>query len=373
MVVKQGARIVHLTSVHKPQDVRIFYKECRTLAKLGFEVRLVSRVEHEAIIDGVRFIPIKSDRHRLLRFTLTSLRVLTAAIRQTADVYHFHDPELIPVGLALKVMGKRVIYDVHEGYSDSILDREWLPKSLRWIVAKLVQQLERLSVHCFDAIVCATPHIAESFQSKKTFVIRNFPMLEELAQSSGNPFSNRQPHFAFVGHISRGRGAVQMIDALDKTSNRSILLHLGCPFDNPQLKDQLTAMSGWKQVVAHGWMSRSQIAELYGQVLAGVVVFQPTKNYLQALPTKLFEYMSAGIPAIVSDFPILRNVIDENQCGIIVDPRNSDDIARAMDWIASNPEEAQLMGERGRQLVLSQYNWEHEAKQLLACYQYVLA
>jgi glycosyltransferase involved in cell wall biosynthesis len=365
--------VVHLTSVHPTKDVRIFFKECRTLAKSGYEVRLVAQGEREEIIDGVRLIPFKRVTNRLVRFTLTAGRVLVLALRQHADVYHFHDPELMPVGLVLKLIGKRVIYDVHEGYNESTFDRDWIPRPMRWLVAHSLGLFELVAANAFDAVVAATPHIAERFPPRKTFIVRNFPMLGELVSPDGQPFASRPPEFAFVGHISRNRGAISMVAAVGGTSDDRIRLHLGCPFNDEGLKNELAAMPGWRRVIAHGWMSRTQIADLYGRVLAGVIVFQPTKNYYHALPTKFFEYMSAGLPAIVSNFPALQEIVDKHRCAIAVDPENSGEIARAMDWIVSNPEDAAAMGARGRQAVFDDYNWDREAQQLLACYDAVLS
>lgn len=365
--------VVQLTSVHSPKDVRIFYKECRTLARHGYEVRLVAPAEQESEVDGVRTIPIRRPERRIHRFTKTQLEMFCLAAQQRGDVYHFHDPELALVGLALKLSGYKVIYDIHEGYSEAIVDRQWIPGPVRGIIATAAGLAERVVSKAFDAIIPATPHIAENFPKENSFTVRNFAMQDELVVARGQPFALRPPHFAFVGEISQGRGVLTAVDALGLVTNDQIKFHLGGKYGEPGIEATLKASPGWKRVVERGFMKRPDIADLYGRVLAGVVVFQPTRNYVQALPTKFFEYLSAGIPAIASNFPVLQEIVDKHKCGITIDPRNPAEIARAMDWMAANPEKAAEMGARGRQAVLSEYNWENEAKQLLACYDVVLS
>src|SRR4249919_2675176 len=100
----RGARVVHLTSVHRPDDVRIFRKECRTLAAAGYEVVLVASGAGGSTVDGVRFHPIKRSSSRAARLVLGWGRILAAALSERGALYHLHDPELLPVGLMLRLM-----------------------------------------------------------------------------------------------------------------------------------------------------------------------------------------------------------------------------------------------------------------------------
>jgi glycosyltransferase involved in cell wall biosynthesis len=78
--------------------------------------------------------------------------------------------------------------------------------------------------------------------------------------------------------------------------------------------------------------------------------------------------MSSGIPVIASRFPLWREVVEGNACGLCVDPHSPQEIAEAIDYLARNPAQARRMGENGRQAVLGKYNWKVEESKLMRFY-----
>ena len=161
-------KICFLTSVHPAFDARIFYKEAKTLAKAGYSVTLIAQHSKDEIVDGVRIIALPKPRNRLFRIFGTTWRMFRLALKQTADVYHFHDPELIPVGIVLRLLGKKVIYDVHEDVPQQILCKEWIGST--WIkkcVASIVHIIEQIGVAVFTRVVAATPDIANKVHFSK--------------------------------------------------------------------------------------------------------------------------------------------------------------------------------------------------------------
>ena len=144
-------------------------------------------------------------------------------------------------------------------------------------------------------------------------------------------------------------------------------------FQPPGLLDEVRSAPGWGRVDFHGWADRSQVAVILGSVRAGLAVLHPTPKYLDAWPTKMFEYMSVSLPVIVSDFPLWRGIVEDAGCGLLVDPLDSTAIASAMQWILDHPAEAEAMSRRGREAVEKQYNWETEAEKLVALYNKLLS
>jgi glycosyltransferase involved in cell wall biosynthesis len=361
-------KIAHLTSVHPTSDIRIFEKECRSLARAGYEVVLVVPHTHDEVKDGVHIVVVAPSKSRLDRIALTSWRVFRKALAQQASLYHFHDPELILPGLLLKLLGKKVIYDVHEDLPRQVLSKPWIPVVLRQSVSVVTEALETFAVRLFDGVVTVTPTIAKRFPQYKTALVQNFPMQEELILEAAKPYAQRR-HVVYVGGIAVIRGIREMILAMQLLPNTvTEKLVLAGSFRPAELENEMKQLPGWARVEARGWQSRDEIAALLYDSKIGLVVLHPIVNYVDSLPIKLFEYMAAGVPVIASNFPLWREIVEDARCGLLVDPLNPQAVADAMTWLLTHPEEAEAMGERGQKAVQEKYNWALEAKKLIALY-----
>jgi glycosyltransferase involved in cell wall biosynthesis len=364
-----------MTSVHPWDDVRIYHKECRTLAAAGYDVYLIApkEVPEESLEErtgDVKVIGVRRRRGRIWRMSLTTLEVLKHAIRLRADIYHFHDPELIPVGVLLRLLGKRVIYDVHEDVPKQILSKTWIPSGFRGTVAKSAHLVEMVAARLLSGFVAATPSIAKRYPAPKTVVVHNFPLLRELSGELLQPYGERPNNVAYVGGIWASRGAVEMVRAMEfLPPELSVRLILAGAFDSALLESEVRRLFGWTRVDFLGWIGRQEVARVLNTARVGLVVFHPEPNHLFALPNKLFEYMAAGIPVVASDFPLWRQIIGDCKCGLLVDPLNPKAIADAIAWLLKHPEEAEVMGSRGREAVLKRFNWEREAEKLWRFYE----
>lgn len=365
-------KIAHLTSVHVPLDIRIFHKECKTLARAGYEVVLIAPQDRPTgieVLNGVRIVGILKPRNRRTRMTGTIWNVFRTALREQADIYHFHDPELIVVGLCLKLRGKRVVYDVHEDVPRQILTKHWIPARVRGVVSRSVGVVESLGALVWDGIAAATPTIARRFPEKKTALVQNFPVPEELIPATPSPYAGRQPVVAYVGKIEGIRGAREMVDAMAALPpSVEARLEMAGVFEPAALERDLRQLAGWTRVNSLGWLTRPDISALLGRARVGLVLLHPSGNYVEAQPNKLFEYMAAGIPVVASDFPRWRALVNEVSCGLLVDPLDPGAIARAIQWLLEHPDEAEGMGQRGQAAVRSRYSWDAEGERLLQLY-----
>jgi glycosyltransferase involved in cell wall biosynthesis len=359
--------------VHPAFDVRIFHKECKSLAAAGYDVTIISPHDHDEIKDGVRVVAIAKPRNRRERVSRTVRAVYRAALRVDADVYHFHDPELMPVGMLLKLKGKHVIYDVHESYRDIALSREWIPSLLRPVVSQVVRFAESALASQFDHIIAAVPAISESFPLHKTTVVHNFPEADFDVQGSAEPYKHRPAICVYAGGISLKRGAREMVEAVGIVpAEFECRLALAGNIE-PALQVALRSVPGWARVDVLGWRSRQDVSLLLGRSRVGLCVLHPSPNHLHAFPIKLFEYMSAGLPVIASDFPLYREIVLDTQSGVVVNPQNSLEIAEAITWMLLHPNEAAQMGRNGQRAVAEKYNWATESSKLLAVYSKIRA
>jgi glycosyltransferase involved in cell wall biosynthesis len=365
-------RIVHLSSAHRADDIRIFQKECRSLARAGHQVEFIVPARRADRVDGVSIVPLARRSGRAARMMLSTIDVGQAALKRNAEVYHFHDPELIPVGLFLRALGKRVVYDVHEDVPRSLLHRSWLPRLLRRPVAMAAEVGEWFAARLFTGIAAATPVIARRFPPDRTVLVQNFPVLAELILG-GERLPAARRSIVYLGSVSATRGAREMVEAIAKVRFRDVRLVIAGEMSPPSLLSDLERLPGWERVDYLGWQSRSGVRDILSQALAGIVVLQATKAYVVSQPIKLFEYMAAGIPIIASDFPLWRQWLVGHECGLFVRPDDIDAIAAAIEWIMEHPDAAARMGQNGRSIVLETFNWEVEEKRLLAFYQRLAA
>jgi glycosyltransferase involved in cell wall biosynthesis len=267
-------------------------------------------------------------------------------------------------------MGRRVIYDVHENLPDQLLSKDWLPRAIRGAVARIMDVIERVSARLFDAVVVATPDIARRFPAHKTVIVQNFPLLSEFRCCENLPPTAIRRDLVYIGGIAEIRGIVEMVEAMAilKREKPGMCLNVAGRFSSVQLEEVVRAMEGASAVRFLGWQSRDEVSNLLSSALAGVVVLRPTPSYQRAYPVKLFEYMAAGIPVIASDFPLWREIVEEAQCGLLVDPQDPRAIADAAIWLAEHQSEARTMGAAGAAAVRSRFNWPHEAQKLLSLY-----
>lgn len=360
-------KVCHITTVHPRYDKRIFRKECISASREGNEVTLiVNDDQDDEEINGVRILSIKSpSSNRVLR--ILSIRAKKHAYKEAmdlkADIYHLHDPELLSLGLKIKKQGFCVVYDSHEDVPRQILVKEWIPSFMRRAVSKMFELYENRCVRKYDAIIVPTPHIRKRFRKLNDSVweICNFPSIDEI-NYSGENYSNSNPG-CYIGELSNTRGIRQIAEATHRIGLR---LNLCGRFYSKGLEQEL--LENYSNVKYLGFLGITDISKILSNSGMGFVTLLDTPNDAMSYPVKLFEYMAAGIPIISSNFPVYKEIVEVNNCGICVDPLDIDAIYDAIKKIRNNQEYAEELHKNGRRAVDEKYNWESQVKILIDCY-----
>jgi len=369
---RRRKKVVHLTSVHPATDVRILLKECRTLARAGYDVVLVAPHPRAETLEGVRIRPLRRWSWRPARMTLGIAAVLRLALAEGGDLFHLHDPELLPVGAVLRALGRTVVYDMHENVPKALTSKAWLPLGLGRDVSRLWRQAESALLCGMPVVFAERSYPADYPRVRHSAVVENLP-LPELTRMQRQP--NEVFTFVYVGSVARARGIDAMLDAVERLRAEGRRVWFDCvgPIYDSALARELeerTARLG-DHVTLHGRLGSQEAMAVVARGHVGVALLQPRPNYVESFPTKMFEYMAIGLPVVVSDFPLYREVVEGSECGLAVEPTGAH-AAEAIGWLMDHPDEVARMGARGRTAVMDRYNWTTEGNKLLALYEELL-
>lgn len=365
-------KIIHLTSAHSRSDIRIFEKECKSLQLAGYDVSMIiADGLGDEFKNGIHFYDVGKLEGRFNRFTKTTNNVFTKAKELNGDLYHLHDPELMPIGVKLKKLNKKVIFDAHEDLPKQLLSKPYLNKFVLSIISRLLAKYEKHATAKFDYIIAATPFIRDKFLKNdcKSLDINNYPILGELEKDV--KWSEKEDKVCYVGGISEIRGIKELVKAMSLV-NKPIKLNLLGKFNSDDLEKDVKSYDGWDNVNEYGFLKREKVASIMSKSKAGIVTFYPLPNHIDAQPNKMFEYMSSGLPIIISNFPYWKEIIESHNCGLCVNPLNPTEISEAIMFLINNPEKAKEMGDNGKNAVLTKYNWDFEKEKLISIYKEIL-
>ncbi len=371
MIKSSKPTVVHITTIHDSFDNRIFYRECLSLAKAGYKVVLVSPNSRNRCINNITIQSFLCPSNRIGRMTLGVYRALRSAIKHGDKIFHFHDPEFITAGLILKIMGKRVIYDIHEDNSSALLEREYLPKIFRDRIAKLLSRLEQIAVSSFCHVI-AERYYSERFP--RSYTVLNYARLPDLDRE----ILNKRPvkgsaRLLYTGNVKIYRGAKEHIQILHKIPEAEIFLVGRC--------DSTLAMDLEKEAGKHinrlyfdginHFVQHEHILDYYKRErwLAGLAIFPHSTHTARKELTKIFEYMMYGLPIICSNATNLRDIVEKHECGLCVDPKNPEKIAEAVQFLIDYPDKRQKMAENGLIAAQNHYHWGIQEKKLLSLYE----
>ena len=366
-MVNDMVKVCHMTSAHKRYDVRIFEKECRSLAQNGYDVTLIVNDSNEdEISDNVKIISTKfAPINRKERILKSANKIFEKAVQVNADIYHFHDPELLPIGNKLKKRGKKVIFDSHEDVPLQIMDKHWIPKIVRTITSKIYSIYESISVRKYDAVISVTPHIVERFKfiNSNCVMVTNYPIINKNEEICRKP----QKAICFAGGLSEQWSHRNIIRAIENIPEIEYIL---AGAGDTEYIDSLKLLPGWSKVSYLGKIPHREVMNIYSKSVAGIALNFSNQARQQGTlgNTKLFEYMEAGLPVICSDYKLWKEIVNEYECGICVNPNDIEEIKNAVKFVINNVDKSVKMGQNSRRAAVEKYNWNIQERILLKLY-----
>jgi glycosyltransferase involved in cell wall biosynthesis len=371
---KTRGKVVILTSVHQYPDTRIYEREALTLATHGYELTLiVTGSQPHRTAENIRIVSIPRPGRRSGRL-LNWPRFLKAALAQRADIYHFHDPDLLFVGVLIRLLtGRPVIYDCHEPNREVLGEREWLPRILRVPLGLIFEVVERSLAGLLSAVIIANP--GQQAQFPAATLVRNFPKLEAYdLQRHPAVHSNQIVH---LGEMSPARGITDFVQACGRVTHKNMKAILVGKYGDEETRlavDRLKAAYDLNGCLKHmGMVPYQQVLDLLNQSAIGIVPFRNKPALRLSVPTKMFEYMACALPVIATDLPTTTPFIQEADCGLIIPPEDPTALAEAITYLLDHPEESRRLGINGRRMVVEKYNWACEGDKLLELYQDLLS
>lgn len=362
-------KICHVTSAHNRYDGRIFLKQCKSLSK-KYDVSLLCCDDlDDEIKDNVKIISTHHKFKNRYDRMLNSNKVLKRkCLEINADVYQFHDADLLSLALYMKKKGKKVIFDSHEDYVALLLEREWVPKMLRKPLSKIYEVKEKRVLKKIDYVICAPQHIIKRIRkiNKNAEIITNYPIIDENVSKKNE---SKENILIFAGGIRSDWNHEVVIKAIQDIPNIKYYLIGSC---SKEYYEKLKELDQNKKVQFFNKMPFSEVKKMYTKANMGIALcsYRPNVNYKEGSlgNTKIFEFMMYELPVIFTDFVCFKNINKESQYGISVNPYDVNEVKAAIEYLIKNKKEAEKYGKNGRKLVETKYNWKEQEKVLFQIY-----
>lgn len=369
-VMKKKVCIIHKVTAPEP---RSFYKQARSLVKAGYEITLIGLYNGDEAIQGIRLMGCKSPDSRFARFIITNYLIFIKALKENADVYHFHDLDFVPWALLLKLLTRStIIYDIREAYPEYMMIKTYIPQYMRRLLYLLVYVTEHVAAKFFDAIVPNDNYIARDFKHRHNVVIFNFPTLDFFKNDEGVAWQDREYDLFYHGSLPTYHFEI-MMKVAERLNSEDIENIWGIVTnDEPTVTwaaQELTRRKLQHNFVFLPYTDYLAVGDYLGMAKIGIVPLPPYKKFQKNIPLKMFEFMGSGLPVVLSDLPPSRQFIEGENCAIAVEPDNIEAYARAIKLLLSKPETAVEMGNKGKQMVFQKYNWDAEEKKLIQLYE----
>ena len=286
------------TTVHQAEDPRI---RRRTVAVLAADATVRYATKPPPPVDprDHQWRPLPGGRVRRW------LAVAREAWRRDVGLVSVHDPELVPLAIAVRVLrGTPAVVDVHEDVPAQLRTKAWVPRPLRrplaWGAARLLRAAERAC-----AITLAEPNYAELFRRDHP-VLPNYPDPDALPAPADD-----DGWFVYVGDVTATRGALLAVEAVARLDPPRRVRLIGRCAPDLAARLRYRAAEAGVELDLPGFLPHPEAMARLAGATAGLSPLADIPNYQRSLPTKTLEYLGAGVPVVASDLPGTREAVGD--------------------------------------------------------------
>jgi glycosyltransferase involved in cell wall biosynthesis len=373
----KNIRVCHFSSVHSIHDTRVFSRECLSLAKY-FDVTLIAIGNFSGQKQGVRIIGIPLAKTKLERFFGTTFKVFVSAIKTEADIFHIHDAEMLPFALVLGLLGKNVVYDIHENTKQDILLKPWLKQDLKAKAARMYDALLKFSSRFVHYIpVVANDQFLPIFhvKHKQYTVIQNFADVDEMRKYKvEDRLILPNNHIFYVGMIKDMYYDFNvLIEAVHQLKQKGFIVFVhAVGYFGANVKHDFEDNKYWhevkEQIHFYGKLSMDSAYKISMQCKLGICLKNQPEEILVSHERKFFEYMAVALPSVFCQSKIYKDINDKYKIGEAIDLKSAEQMALAIQIILSNDDEYRLMQANCIKASEEKYNWKSQERILVNVY-----
>jgi glycosyltransferase involved in cell wall biosynthesis len=264
---------------------------------------------------------------------------------------HIHDPELLVAALIPSILGRRVVYDVHEFYVERIAESEWIPKPLRRLMSRMYDAIENIALRRFAGVVIVSEAMRERYRpmvgDDRVALVRNFPRISAAeiaaAKAAPHPLAGT-PYILHTGGASKLRAFHTMVAAAEDLRSRGCtwpIVNLGA-VDLSSYGDagpDLLARAKAADVRNIGLVAQETAWAYVAHAQIGYMPLVDVENNRRGMPNKLFENLMFGLPLVATDIGVVASIVREAGAGLLVPPENAKAHADALLEMATNENE----------------------------------
>lgn len=357
-------RVCHISLNRSATDRRVFYKECLTLADAGFEVSYIVVNQDITNESPINLSSVNIAKRRLFFNKRANKALFKKALSIHAEIYHIHEPALLPTALKLKEYGKRVIYGMHQDLENFKMTYHWSPKFLRKFFIGQSIQKEKLSIAQLDGIITDTPWLRKKMIAVHSIVVDacDFPRMEDYPN---NLFQKESSNLACYSNLDRSTHAKNLVEAIGLVDKDCQLIG---KVRGKNLRKLLQKLPGWSHLIELGKIGIEARKNVFAQSKIGIIADRKNLYNQEKISSQLFEFLAAGIPIIAPNFEPTRKLLKEHKVGKFIDTSDTNDYKKAIDYFYHNQNELVQYSKNARQAFEIDFNWKNEAKKYLIMY-----